>query len=119
VVIADHVFLERVLANLLLNAFRASEQSEAETVEIDSSTDDGHAIVRVVDHGPGIPQAAREQLFHPFFDLDERNPRLGRGLGLAISKGFIDLMAGRIWVEDTAGGGATLAFSLPTAGERP
>jgi two-component system sensor histidine kinase KdpD len=119
VVIADHVFLERVLANLLLNAFRASEQSEAEMVEIDSSTDDGHAIVRVVDHGPGIPQAAREQLFHPFFDLDERNPRLGRGLGLAISKGFIDLMAGRIWVEDTAGGGATLAFSLPTAGERP
>jgi two-component system sensor histidine kinase KdpD len=72
-----------------------------------------------VDHGPGIPQAAREQLFHPFFDLDERNPRLGRGLGLAISKGFIDLMDGIIWVEDTAGGGATLAFSLPTAGEHP
>jgi two-component system sensor histidine kinase KdpD len=118
VVIADPVYLERVLANLLLNALRAGEETGADSVEVASSTDDGHAIVRVVDHGPGIPQGAREQLFHPFFDLDERNPRLGRGLGLAISKGFIDLMDGNIWIEDTAGGGATLAFSLPTTGGR-
>ena len=118
-VVADPVFLERVLANLLANAIRASEQTGADTIEIDSSTEDGHAIVRIVDHGPGISQTAREQLFYPFFDLDDRDPRLGRGLGLAISKGFVDLMDGDIWVEDTAGGGATLAFSLPTAGERP
>ena len=116
VVVADPVFLEWVVANLLLNAMRASEQAGTDTIEIDTSTEDGHAIVRIVDHGAGIPQSAREQLFHPFFDLDERNPRLGRGLGLAISRGFVDLMDGDIWVEDTAGGGATLAFSLPTVG---
>jgi two-component system sensor histidine kinase KdpD len=115
IVVADHVYLERVLANLLLNAFRASAETGARTVEVGSTVDDGQAVVRVVDHGPGIQVSAREQLFHPFFDVDERNPRLGRGLGLAISKGFIDLMEGNIWVEDTAGGGATLAFSLPAA----
>jgi signal transduction histidine kinase len=55
----------------------------------------------------------REQLFHPFYRLEGRGPNLGTGLGLAISKGFLDLMAGDIWVEETPGGGATFAFTLP------
>jgi two-component system sensor histidine kinase KdpD len=54
-------------------------------------------------------------LFHPFYELDLRNPRLGRGLGLAIAKGFTVAMNGEVWVEDTPGGGATLAVSLPDA----
>ena len=71
-------------------------------------------MLRVIDHGKGLPRAAaREQLFYPFYHLDERNPRLGAGLGLAICKGFVSLMGGEIWVEDTAGGGATFALTLP------
>jgi two-component system sensor histidine kinase KdpD len=54
-------------------------------------------------------------LFHPFYDLDPENPRIGKGLGLAIAKGFVVAMDGDIWVEDTPGGGATFAVELPAA----
>jgi two-component system sensor histidine kinase KdpD len=82
-------------------------------VELLARRVNGRVTVRVVDHGPGISEADREQLFHPFFRLDDRGARLGPGLGLAITKGFLSLMNGEIWVEDTRGGGATLAFTLP------
>jgi two-component system sensor histidine kinase KdpD len=117
VVLADPVFLDRVVANLVGNAVHASRETGAERVEVSVTPEDGRAVVRIVDHGPGIPPSAKEQLFYPFFDLDERNPKLGRGLGLAISKGYVDLMDGQIWVEDTPGGGATLAFALPRVQE--
>jgi two-component system sensor histidine kinase KdpD len=119
IVMADRVFLDRVMANLLGNAIRASRQTGADRIEVTVTPEDGRAVVRIIDHGPGIPPTAKEQLFYPFFDLDERNPKLGGGLGLAISKGYIDLMDGQIWVEDTPGGGATLAFALPNAQEAP
>ena len=69
-------------------------------------------------HGEGLDPATREQLFYPFYRLEERTPNLGPGLGLAIAKGFVDLMGGELWVEDTPGGGATFAFSLPRAAKR-
>jgi two-component system sensor histidine kinase KdpD len=120
VVLADRVFLDRVMANLLGNAVRASRLTDADRIEVTTTPEDGRTTIRIIDHGPGIPSGAREQLFYPFFDLDERNPKLGKGLGLAISKGYIDLMDGQIWVEDTPGGGATLAFALPaTSEDRP
>jgi two-component system sensor histidine kinase KdpD len=109
---ADPAFLERVLTNLLENAARASSGA-GENVELLARRVNGRVTVRVVDHGPGISEADREQLFHPFFRLDDRGARLGPGLGLAITKGFLSLMNGEIWVEDTRGGGATLAFTLP------
>jgi two-component system sensor histidine kinase KdpD len=56
-------------------------------------------------------------MFHPFYDLDQRNPRLGAGLGLAIAKGFVTAMNGEIWIEDTPGGGATFTVSVPRDAE--
>ena len=56
---------------------------------------------------------SKQQLFYPFYRLDERTSKLGPGLGLAIAKGFVELMGGSLWLEDTEGGGATFAFSLP------
>jgi two-component system sensor histidine kinase KdpD len=116
-VLADPVFLDRVVANLLGNAVRASRETGADRIEVTTTPEDHRVTVRIIDHGPGIPTSAREQLFYPFFDLDDRNPKLGKGLGLAISKGYIDLMDGEIWAEETPGGGATLAFALPKATE--
>jgi signal transduction histidine kinase len=80
---------------------------------LQSDRADGQAVMRVIDHGNGVPPPLREELFYPFYQA-ERHPRLGTGLGLAISKGFLTLMNGQIWIEDTPGGGATFAFSLPT-----
>ncbi len=110
---ADPVFLDRVLFNLLDNAAVAATKAARPDVDVELRPTDGRTTIRVIDHGPGVPPTAREQLFFPFYGLQEREKRLGPGLGLAIAKGFLSLMDGDIWVEDTPGGGATFAFSLP------
>jgi two-component system, OmpR family, sensor histidine kinase KdpD len=114
VVRADPTFLDRVVANLLDNAAKAAARSGNHQIEVHAERADTQTTVRIVDHGDGVPQSVREQLFYPFYQLSERQPRLGTGLGLAISKGFLTLMQGQIWIEETPGGGATFAFSLPT-----
>ncbi|MGZ8566778.1 MAG: ATP-binding protein [Actinomycetota bacterium] len=58
-------------------------------------------------------------MFHPFYELDQRNPRLGAGLGLAIAKGFAVAMDDEIWVEETPGGGATFAVAVPVSPASP
>jgi two-component system sensor histidine kinase KdpD len=95
------------------NAAKAAADSGNHQIEVHAQPADDQTTVRVVDHGHGVPPTVREQLFYPFYQLSERHPRLGTGLGLAISKGFLTLMGGQIWIEETPGGGATLAFSLP------
>jgi two-component system sensor histidine kinase KdpD len=114
VVRADPMFLDRVVANLLDNAAKAAADSGNHEIEVHAKRADGQTTVRIVDHGSGVPPTVREQLFYPFYQLTQRHPRLGTGLGLAISKGFLTLMHGQIWIEETPGGGATFAFSLPT-----
>ncbi len=114
VVRADPMFLDRVVANLLDNAAKAAAQSGNHQIDVHAERGDAQATVRIVDHGQGVPHSVREQLFYPFYQVTQRHPRLGTGLGLAISKGFLTLMQGQIWIEDTKGGGATFAFSLPT-----
>jgi two-component system, OmpR family, sensor kinase len=111
---ADPMFLDRVVANLLDNAAKAAADSGNHQIEVHAGRADGQTTVRIVDHGNGVPPTVREQLFYPFYQLTQRHPRLGSGLGLAISKGFLTLMHGQIWIEETPGGGATFAFSLPT-----
>jgi len=112
---ADPVFLDRVVSNLVDNAVKAGREAGVPLIDIEATRDEGTVIVRIIDHGKGVPPTVREQLFYAFYQLSERHPRLGTGLGLAISKGFLDLMRGGIWIEDTPGGGATLAFSLPSS----
>lgn len=116
---ADPVFLERVLANLVENAVKASAELDVHRIEIEARRAGGTVTVRVIDHGPGVSAEIREQLFHPFYRLDHRQGRRGMGLGLAIARGFLTLMEGDIWVEETPGGGATFAFSLPVSGMVP
>jgi two-component system sensor histidine kinase KdpD len=112
---ADPVFLDRILSNLLENAAAAVGDDAPQTIEVDVRRSNSTVAVRVIDHGPGVPPEAREQLFYPFYRMDDRNPRLGSGLGLAICKGFVTLLDGDVWIEDTPGGGATFAFTLPSA----
>ncbi len=114
---ADPVFLDRVLFNLLDNGAKTGWRAGRPGVEVEMRPNGRRTTVRVIDHGEGVPASAREQLFFPFYGLREREQRLGPGLGLAIAKGFLTLMDGEIWVEDTPGGGATFAFSLPRSSE--
>jgi two-component system sensor histidine kinase KdpD len=109
----DRMFLDRALTNLLDNAAR-SARHDGSRIEVTWRPDAGRRVtIRVIDHGRGVPLDDREALFHPFYELDRVNPRLGRGLGLAIAKGFVTAMHGEIWLEETPGGGATFAIRLP------
>ena len=70
-------------------------------------------MLQVVDHGPGVPDEAKERIFEPFTRVGDRYP--GVGLGLAVAKGFAEAMAGHIEAKDTPGGGLTVSIRLPVA----
>ena len=72
-------------------------------------------MLRVIDHGPGLNFGDHALLITPFYRLQEGSPRLGAGLGLAISKGFVVAMDGEIRATDTPGGGATFGVRIPAA----
>ena len=69
--------------------------------------------LRIVDRGPGIPAERRDQVFTPFQRLGDTDNDTGLGLGLALSKGFVEGMDGTLDVEDTPGGGVTRVVTLP------
>ena len=71
--------------------------------------------MRVIDHGPGIAPDQRERVFEPFQQLGDRRTSGGVGLGLAVAKGFIESVNGRIVAESTPGGGLTMRIELPMA----
>ncbi|MFD1713742.1 ATP-binding protein [Amnibacterium flavum] len=108
---ADPVLLQRVVVNLLANAVRHSPAGRA--VRVATSGFGDHVQIRVVDHGPGIPAERRDDVFVPFQRLGDTDNTTGLGLGLALSKGFVEGMGGTLVPEDTPGGGLTMVVELP------
>ena len=74
----------------------------------------------MIDHGEGIPESLRKQVFERFYRADNSRNRDtgGSGLGLAIAKSIVSAHDGKIWTEETPGGGATFKFELPLAKEK-
>ncbi len=108
---ADPALLERILVNLLVNAIRYSPIGHAPTVTV--SEHSGMVEVRVIDRGPGIPEADRERVFLPFQRLGDRDNETGVGLGLALSRGLAEAMGGTLRPDNTPGGGLTMTLALP------
>ena len=111
-VLADPGLLERVLANLFANALQHSPAT-ARPPELQAQLAGDMVVLAVVDHGPGVPDEAKERIFEPFTRVGDRYQ--GVGLGLAVAHGFAEAMGGRIVAEDTPGGGLTVAITLPAA----
>jgi two-component system sensor histidine kinase KdpD len=109
----DAGLLERALANLVANALRYSPPGRPPTLTACSGKDT--VTVSVVDHGPGIAPDQRERVFEPFQQLGDHRTAGGVGLGLAVAKGFIEGLGGRISAATTPGGGLTMRADLPTA----
>ncbi len=110
---ADAALLERAIANVVENALAWSPPEAHVRVEAVATHD--RVDLQVVDRGPGIPPARREDVFRPFQRLGDRSNGSGVGLGLAVARGFVEAMDGRIAVEDTPGGGVTIVISLEQA----
>ena len=116
---ADRGLLERALANVVENAVKYAPgtdilvQATAAGSVQDGSTGQPFGEIRVVDHGPGVPAERVAAMFQPFQQLDDNDAGSGIGLGLAVAKGFIEAMGGKILVAETPGGGLTMRIKMP------
>jgi len=114
VVLADSGRLRQVLLNLLSNAVKYN--SEAGTITISSWTDSDFVSIAVADTGPGIAEQDLPRLFQPFERLGVQTGEIeGTGIGLAISRGLVDMMAGTINVSSVVGEGSRFTVTLPVA----
>lgn len=107
--------LQRILLNLLSNAFKFTPDGGDICVELTATGE--HARLLVSDNGPGIPADMREAVFERFRQLDGGAARRhsGTGLGLTIAKEFAELHGGSVTLSETPGGGARFAVELPLA----
>jgi two-component system sensor histidine kinase KdpD len=106
----DYTQIDQVVTNLLENAVIHTPPGTA--VVARAHRQNGAVRVEIADHGPGIPAADRERLFHPFERGRTRAP--GTGLGLTIARGFVEAHGGQLWLEDPdSEAGARFVFTLP------
>ena len=111
----DPVLLERVVANLVDNALL---HGAGKSVRVEAGRVADWVDLRIVDHGPGIRPADRDLVFLPFQRLGDSDNRTGVGLGLAVSRGFVEAVGGQLDLEDTPSGGCTLVVRLPVPVDR-
>ena len=111
----DRYELLLVLAHLLANA--AEHSPEGALIRVSAARAGGMVRFSVADQGPGIPEEARDDLFTPFYLLRDpaRRGARGTGLGLCHGRQVVEAHGGRMWVESTAGSGATFCFEVPVS----
>jgi len=108
----DATRIRQVLLNLLSNAARFTAGG---TITVSAKVLDSEVVVVVSDTGVGIPSSELRRVFDEYHQVDVslREAKGGTGLGLAVSKRFVELHGGRIWVESQVGKGSSFSFSLP------
>lgn len=119
---ADRLLLERIIYNLLLNAFKHSPEGGRVVLFTKDAEKPGRIILGVSDEGRGIPPEFREAIFDLYQQVDCRQEmrqkgirELGSvGLGLAFCRQAAERHGGRIWVESTPGRGSAFFVELPT-----
>jgi signal transduction histidine kinase len=114
-VLADPDAVRRVLTALVENATRFCPAGSS--IHIHAVASDDHVEVRVDDAGPGVPDELRERVFDRCFSTHPVGTRTGdgTGLGLAIARGLVEAWQGRLWVDQSADGGASFRFTVPLA----
>lgn len=109
--VTDKTRLRQVLVNLLTNAIKFSDKGNI-TVSLVVDHDDESASFAVTDQGCGIKPEYAEKIFDRFVKLDQFTK--GTGLGLQICRQIIEILGGRIWLDNTYHGGARFRFVHPT-----
>jgi heavy metal sensor kinase len=110
---ADPDKLREVLTNLLHNAIEYNKPDGS--IDVSVRRDNGALVLRVRDTGIGIAPEARDRIFERFFreDPSRQADGLHAGIGLALVKGYVDLMGGEITVDSAVGEGSTFTVRLP------
>jgi DNA-binding response OmpR family regulator/two-component sensor histidine kinase len=108
--------LEAVVYNLLANAIRFTPEGKAIKILIRSMEPAQHFSIAVHDQGPGVPKEKLEEIFELFQEGSPANSREGKGtgIGLALSREFVQLHGGKIRAENNAVGGLTVTVQLKT-----
>ncbi len=104
--------LSQLFANLISNAVRYAG-SAGSPIEVGGKRSKERIRYFVRDHGPGIPEKERERIFDVFYRGSTRGKTPGTGIGLATVRKIVRLYNGRIWVEETPGGGSTFWIEFP------
>jgi signal transduction histidine kinase len=112
-VTADERKVKQIIYNLLSNAVKFTP--DGGRVDVAAAREDGYVRVVVRDTGIGIAPADQERIFEQFSQVgrDPERAREGTGLGLPLSKRFVELHGGRITVESEPGRGSAFTFTLP------
>jgi two-component system OmpR family sensor kinase len=115
VVTGDDMRLRQVVGNLMRNALVHTPAGAP--IEIALSSQDGHAVVTIADHGPGLPAGAGARAFEPFYrgDAGRSRDQGGAGLGLSIVAAVVGAHGGTARHAETPGGGVTFEVELPLA----
>jgi signal transduction histidine kinase len=113
-VYADESALEQVFDNLISNAVKYSGHNESVFVSV-SNGNDNSIQVEVKDHGPGLKDDEKEKVFGKFVKLSNKptGGESSNGLGLSITKRYVEKMNGKIWLETEEGKGTSFFVSLP------
>jgi two-component system, OmpR family, sensor histidine kinase CpxA len=108
--------LHSAVENVVRNAMRHTREGTEVEIHLTRESSGKHeAVVRVVDHGPGVPQESLDKLFRPFYRLDDARGRQtgGVGLGLAITERAVRLHGGTVRATNRAEGGLMVEIRLP------
>ena len=106
--------LRQLLDNLLSNAVKFTESGRIE-IGLEHAADS--VVFTVADTGCGVPDEAREHIFHAFWQAEDHHTRAsgGNGLGLYICGSIASLLGGKVWLERTSSAGSVFKLSLPRA----
>jgi PAS domain S-box-containing protein len=107
----DPTRLERIISNLVENAFKYS--TKGSEVRVFARPEQAELLIGVSDRGEGLSPEDVQRLFEPFERLAATNTKKGVGLGLLVCKRLVEAHGGRIWAESTPGQGSTFFFTIP------
>ncbi|WP_103665450.1 ATP-binding protein [Gracilimonas amylolytica] len=111
---ADYNALSLVIRNLISNAIKFTEPGD--TIRVSSEESSDHVIIKVKDTGIGIPEDARDKIFeNTNWTRKGTQNEKGSGLGLSLSKDFVERMHGKISFESEVGEGTTFMVEIPKA----
>lgn len=109
VIASDHAQLQQVVLNLINNAIDAIGSDG--NIEVSTSLENNHVVIRIKDDGPGIPKELQKRIFDPFFSTKPTGH--GTGLGLSISYSIIEKLGGTLSLQSEPGKGTTFKVCLP------